>query len=99
MTDAGEEYTGPLMSTGRARTYDGLPVTPGVNSDKLDVQAGLDMAMRLKYVHWSYQMVAEYALMRHCRGEEQGAQDSALSGGIDLTSWYAIVAAARAGAE
>jgi hypothetical protein len=41
-------------------------------------------------------MVAGYALRRHARGEEDGAQQSALSSGIDLTSWYAILAAASA---
>jgi len=94
---ADEDYGVVHMTpASRPRTCDGLPLTPGCNSDKLDVQAGIDMAARLKYTTWQHQMVVEYALMRHRRGEEQGAQDSALAGDIDLTSWYAILAAARA---
>jgi hypothetical protein len=81
------------------RDFYGGALIPGVNADELDIQAGLDQARRMDYGHWKYIMVAEYALMRHAKGEEKGAQDSALSGGIDLTSWYAILAAARAGAQ
>jgi hypothetical protein len=67
--------------------------------DHVDVVAGVRMAARFGYGSPGHQMVAEYALTRHARGEEEGAQRSALSGGIDLTSWYAILAAAMVSAR
>jgi hypothetical protein len=44
-------------------------------------------------------MVVEYALMRHRRGEEAGAEATALSHGIDLTSWKVILSAAIVAAK
>ncbi len=76
--------------------FKGRPLVPGVNVDKVDVRAGLKHAIRFGYGGPEHLMVAEYALRRHARGEEDGAQRTALSGGIDLTSWYAILAAALA---
>jgi hypothetical protein len=73
-----------------------FPRTPGVTVDIVDVAAGLEQARQFGYDSPEHLMVAEYALMRHARGEEDGAERSALSGGIDLTSWYAIRAAACA---
>ncbi len=76
----------------------GMPLVPGYNADRVDVAAGLAMAARSGYGSPEHQMVAQYALMRHARGEEDGAQRSALAGGIDLTSWRMILAAGLAGA-
>lgn len=67
--------------------------------DHADLAAGVRQAVRFGYDSSEHQMVVEYALTRHARGEEEGAQRSALSGGIDLTSWYAILAAALASAQ
>jgi hypothetical protein len=77
----------------------GRPLVPGWNADKVDVAAGLAAAARFGYGQAEHQMVAEYALMRHRRGEEDGAEKSALGGGIDLTSWRVILAHAMAAAE
>lgn len=65
-------------------------LTAGVNVDPVTIATGLELAARSGYDSAEHQMVAGYALRRHARGEEDGAQQSALSGGIDLTSWYAI---------
>lgn len=89
---------GPSIG-GRGVTIDGSPLVPGVNVDRVDVAAGLRLGRAFGYGDGESQMVLEYALMRHRRGEEDGAQRSALSGGIDLTSWYAVLAAALAAAE
>ncbi len=75
------------------RDFNGNPLVPGVNVDKVDVGKGMQMAARMGYGDPKSQMVVEYALMRHRRGEEDGAQKTALGEGIDLTSWYAILAA------
>lgn len=69
-------------------------LVPGENVDKVNIAEGMKLAAHFGYDSPGYQMVVEYALMRHARGEEDGAQRSALSGGIDLTSWYAILARA-----
>ncbi len=76
----------------------GTLLIPGHNVDRLDVAAGMRLAATFGYGDGESQMVVEYALMRHRRGEEDGAQRSALSGGIDLTTWYAVLAAAMAAA-
>ncbi len=79
---------------------DGRPLEPGVNVDRVDVAAGLAEGVRAGYGSAENRMVVEYALMRWARGEEEGAFASFLSGGVDLTSAYRIVAAAcAAGAE
>ena len=80
------------------RDMNGLPLVPGYNADKIDVAAGVAAAARFGYDSAEHQMVAEYALMRHRRGEEDGAEKSALSGGIDLTSWRVILSYAMAAA-
>lgn len=72
---------------------------PGHNVDRVDVEAGMEMAEFFGYGSPQYQMVVEYALMRHARGEEADAERSAMSGGIDLTSWYAIKAVAILSAD
>lgn len=71
----------------------------GVNVDLVDIGAGMKMAARLGYDDAESQMVVEYALTRHSRGEEDGAERSALSGGIDFTSWRAALAAGVAAAS
>lgn len=98
--EQGEILESPVSHIGaRGRTFSGDPLTPGVNVDRVDVAAGLRLGRAFGYDDGESQMVLEYALMRHRRGEEDGAQRTALSGGIDLTSWYAVLAAALAAAE
>ncbi|MCW2785210.1 MAG: hypothetical protein JWP74_1727 [Marmoricola sp.] len=83
------------MST---RTTAGLPLTPGVNVDSIDYEAGLRMAAHLGYDDPQAQTVATYALQRHARGEEDGAFQTWLSYyPRDLTSWYAVLACAGGG--
>lgn len=73
---------------------------PGVNVDRVDIAAGLRQAAKLGYDDATAQMVATYALQRHQRGEEEGAQKTWVHQyPRDLTSWYVIVAAAVAAAE
>lgn len=73
---------------------------PGVNVDRVDVAAGMQMAARLGYNDATAQMVIEYALMRHRRGEEEGAERTWLwQFPNDLTSWKAILAHAVAAAD
>lgn len=77
----------------------GNRLVPGHNVDKVDIAAGLALAVRFGYDSAEHQMVVTYALQRRARGEEHGAEQSALSGGVDLTSWYAIKAEAIVAAE
>lgn len=71
----------------------GAHLTPGVNVDELDVSKGLAGAAKLGYDDSHAQIVAEAALFRHKRGEEESAQRLWLSEyPRDLTSWYAILA-------
>jgi hypothetical protein len=77
-------------------TRQGELLTPGHNVDRVDIAAGLALATQFGSGDPESQTVVEYALMRWRRGEEEGAQRTVLSGGIDLTSWYAVVAAATA---
>lgn len=86
----------PSLIGGRAITCNGEPLEPGVNLDVIDVGAGLRAGITLGYDDPTAQMVLEYALMRHRRGEEDGAERSALSGGIDFTSWRVVLASAMA---
>lgn len=68
---------------------------PGVNVDRVDIDAGLAMAVTLNYDDPEAQMVTQYALQRWQRGEEEGA-DRTWIGQYphDLTSWRAILSAA-----
>jgi hypothetical protein len=81
----------------RARTLDGAPLAPGLNVDPVDYAAGLAMAARLGYDDAEAVMVTTYALQRHARGEEDGAERT-WTGQYprDFTSWRAILAAAVA---
>ena len=91
------EETGIPVSTVRGRTFDGSPLTPGVNVDPVDVAAGVRAAATIGYDDGNAQMVAEHALLRHRRGEEESAQRLWLSEyPRDLTSWYVILAHACA---
>lgn len=73
--------------------------TPGVNVDRINRDAGVDEAIKIGYSSYQYIMTVDYALSRWAKGEEELAQKVMLSHGIDLTSIYRIVAAARAAAE
>ncbi len=73
--------------------------TPGVNVDRIDVQAGMTAAAAIGFADPKSQMVVQYALQRWARGEEDGSLKSFHSGGVDLTSAYQILAAARASSE
>jgi len=74
-------------------------LVPGWNVDKLDIAAGVREAAVMGFDDGEAQMVAEYALQRWARGEEDGAIKTARAGGIDLTSLYRMVAAAHAAAN
>jgi len=97
MTEPGTWAGGAGQRAGR--DADGNALVPGYNADRIDVAAGLAEARKAGYDSQLTQMAAEYALRRHARGEEEGAQRTALSQGICLTSWYRILAAARAAGE
>lgn len=86
--------------TGRAA--DGSPLTPGVNVDRVDLGAGMQKAMTLGYGDLpNDRLVVEYALRRHARGEEDGAERTWMShfGASTLTGWRVVLAAAVAGAR
>jgi hypothetical protein len=85
-----------------ARTFTGEPLTPGVNVDRIDVEAGLEMAEHLGYTsNGNEVMVATYALQRHARGEEEGAERTWLGqfGRRSFTDWRAVLAVAMAAGE
>ena len=85
------------MLTGR--TFDGRPLTPGVNVDALDVEAGLAMARQHGWIaNGNDLMLVDYALKRHARGEEDGAEKTWLGhfGNASLTGWKMVLAAALA---
>ncbi len=88
---------GPGMDT--HFTKHGQLLEPGRNVDRVDIAAGLRLAAAFGYNDPESRMVLEYALRRHSRGEEDGAQRTALSGGVDLTTWYAVLAAAVSAGE
>lgn len=83
------------------RTFDGRPLTSGVNVDALDIEAGVAKATELKYiVNGNDRMAVTYALQRHARGEEDGAEKTWLGhfGPSNFTGWRMVLAAAMAGA-
>lgn len=80
------------------RTWAGTALTPGVNVDPVNIAAGLQEAASIGYDDGVAQMVTTYALQRHQRGEEDGAEATWLSQyPRDFTSWRRILAAAVAG--
>lgn len=79
------------------RTFDGGPLTPGINVDPVDVAAGVAEARLIGYDDGTAVMVTTYALQRHARGEEDGAERTWLTYfPRDFTSWRRILAAAIA---
>jgi sugar phosphate isomerase/epimerase len=88
---------------GRALLFgDGAKLIPGHNLDRVDVAAGLKALKDCGYDDMHTVMVIEHALMRWARGEEDAAERGAVDRsfyGIDLTSWYRVIAAARAAGE
>ena len=73
----------------------GRPLVPGHNVDKVSIPAGLREAQAAGYGTELAQQVVWYALWRHARGEEDGAERTWLSEyPHDLTSWKRILAAA-----
>lgn len=72
----------------------------GVNVDALDIGAGLAQARSFGYGDSEAQLIVTYALQRHGRGEEEGAERTWLSYfPHDFTSWRVILAAAVASAD
>lgn len=72
---------------------------PGVNVDRVDVDAGIAQARQLGYADPEELMVIQYALMRHARGEEDGAERTILSHRVAFTPWRVILAAAVASGD
>lgn len=75
---------------------------PGHNVDRIDVNAGLRELKACGYNDTRTSLVISYALNRWARGEEDQARKSAIDQsfhGVTLTSWYRILAAAKAAAE
>jgi len=78
------------------------PRVPGVNTDKIDVDAGLDALTSLGFTERRTVIVINYALNLWRRGEEEQADKNAtdsLFHGIDFVSWRRVLAAARAAGE
>jgi len=87
----------------------GMPLQPGVNVDALDIPAGIRMLKEVcGYTGPNTEMLIEYCLRRHARGEEEQAQRQAIgnypdlsneerAASINLTSWGMVLAAAKAG--
>lgn len=92
----------PEVSNGRGKTWDGSKLVPGFNVDKIDVAAGLRELTACGYTSPHTIMVIQYALQRWARGEEAQAERGAIDlnfHGVNLTSWYRIIAAAQAAAQ
>lgn len=78
----------------------GAALMPGVNVDVIDVGAGLRKASDIGYDGLTDQMIVQHALMLWRRGEEASAERLWVhTYPRDLTSWYMILAAARASGE
>ena len=78
------------------------PKVPGVNVDKINVDAGMAELKKIGYVAPRTVMVIEHALNLWRRGEEDKAERNAIDQnfyGIDFTSWRRVLAAAMAGAS
>ncbi len=77
-------------------------LVPGMNVDRIDVDAGLRELSDCGYTEAETRAVIAYALNRWSRGEEDAAQRGAIDRafhGVDLTVWLRVLAAARAGAD
>lgn len=73
---------------------------PGVNTDHIDVEAGLAMARQCGYDSEIDAIVLGILLNQWRRGEESAAEHKALEYlNNDMTSWRMILAAARTGGE
>ena len=75
---------------------------PGHNVDKINIKAGLEALSDCGYSDPKTVMVIEYALNRWSKGEEAAAMRTAIDRnfhGIDLTSFYRVLACSRAAAE
>lgn len=84
------------------RSWLGERLIPGVNVDRLDIDAGLRELHLCGYKEPETTMVIEHALMRWTRGEEEQAERGAIDlawHGIDLTCWRRVLAAAKAHAN
>lgn len=66
---------------------------PGVNVDRVNVARGLREAVAAGYDDANSLMVVDYCLSRWAKGEEDLAEKTAISMGIDFTSWRRILAA------
>lgn len=85
-----------------ARTWQGKPLTPGVNVDPIDYDAGIRELGLCGWNDGNTRMVIGHALARHARGEEDAAERLAIDRqpegphgfGVDFTSWRRILAAA-----
>jgi len=108
-TDAGEvdmandhtpaEVVAPAYMAFHSQSRDahGMPLVPGYNVDPVDISAGLECAVKIGYDDGIAEMVVVYALQRHQRGEEDGAERTWLAQyPRDLTSWRMILASAVA---
>lgn len=80
------------------KTFDGKPLTPGVNVDPVDIEAGLKMMTSLGYDSEFNYIEVDYNLKRWTRGEEAEADHSMSNSlsGVNYTSWRMILAAAVA---
>lgn len=77
------------------RDAGGNALVPGYNADVVDIAKGLAEAAKIGYGDDLAAMVVQYALQRHQRGEEDGAERTWLSEyPRDLTSWKRILSAA-----
>ena len=82
------------------KTTHGQPKIAGYNVDALNISRGLKTLKECGYESCETEMVIEYALQRHARGEEEAAQKGAIAEefhGVNLTSWYRILASAMRG--
>ncbi len=100
MSEQEFESISPEVARGaRGRTMDGSRLTPGVNVDPVDIDAGVAMAIQHGWLRDANDaMLIGYALQRHARGEEEGAEASWLShfGKNSFTGWRMVLAAAVA---
>lgn len=83
------------------RHNNGRPLIPGVNVDKVDIDAGARQLHSLGYNGQLAETVAVYALQRWQRGEEEGAERSIVGhcNIISYTDWRVVLAAAIAAAS